>query len=147
MSASQFHCNRVLLKNRELTEHFCYWTVRQAAQATGISKSAVHRLFQAFALQPHRTRSFKLSTDPFFIEKVCDIVGLYLNPDADAALGWFSFRFRENEFFGQFLARLEARIAFCRYSDCLAGPGITTLTLFFVFHCEAAKASKIHPFV
>lgn len=57
-----------------------HWTIRQAAQASGISKSTVHRVFQAFALQPHRTRSFKLSTDPFFIEKVRDIVGLYLNP-------------------------------------------------------------------
>jgi hypothetical protein len=57
-----------------------HWSVRQAAQANGISKSSVHRLFQAFALQPHRSRSFKLSTDPFFIEKVRDIVGLYLNP-------------------------------------------------------------------
>ncbi len=57
-----------------------HWTVRQAAEASGISKSTVHRLFQAFGLQPHRTRSFKLSTDPFFIEKVRDIVGLYLNP-------------------------------------------------------------------
>ena len=46
----------------------------------GISKSTDHRLFQAFAVQPHRTRTFKLSTDPFFIEKVRDIVGLYLNP-------------------------------------------------------------------
>lgn len=57
-----------------------HWTVREAARASGISKSTVHRLFQAFALQPHRTRSFKLSTDPFFVEKVRDIVGLYLNP-------------------------------------------------------------------
>jgi putative transposase len=57
-----------------------HWSVRQAANKSGISKSTVHRLFQAFALQPHRTRSFKLSTDPFFIEKVRDIVGLYLNP-------------------------------------------------------------------
>jgi putative transposase len=40
----------------------------------------VHRVFQTFGVQPHRTRSFKLSTDPFFIEKVRDIVGLYLNP-------------------------------------------------------------------
>jgi putative transposase len=56
------------------------WSVRQAAQASGISKSTVHRLFQTFGLQPHRSRSFKLSTDPFFIEKVRDIVGLYLNP-------------------------------------------------------------------
>jgi putative transposase len=57
-----------------------HWTVREAAQASGISKSTVHRLFQAFAVQPHRTRTFKLSTDPFFVEKVRDIVGLYLNP-------------------------------------------------------------------
>ena len=57
-----------------------HWTVREAARDSGISKSTVHRLFQAFALQPHRTRTFKLSTDPFFVEKVRDIVGLYLNP-------------------------------------------------------------------
>jgi putative transposase len=62
-----------------------HWTVREAARASGISKSTVHRLFQAFALQPHRTRSFKLSTDPFFVEKVRDIVGLYLNPTGPRA--------------------------------------------------------------
>ena len=38
------------------------------------------RLFQAFAVQPHRSRAFKLSTDPFFVEKMRDIAGLYLNP-------------------------------------------------------------------
>jgi putative transposase len=54
-----------------------HWSIRQAS---GISRSTVHRVFQAFGLQPHRTRSFKLSTDPFFIEKVRDIVGLYLQP-------------------------------------------------------------------
>ena len=57
-----------------------HWTIREAAQASGISKSTVHRLFQAFAVQPHRSRTFKLSTDPFFVEKVRDIAGLYLNP-------------------------------------------------------------------
>jgi putative transposase len=57
-----------------------HWSVREAAKASGISKSTVHRLFQTFAVQPHRSRSFKISTDPFFIEKVRDIVGLYLNP-------------------------------------------------------------------
>ena len=57
-----------------------HWTVRLAAQASGISKTTVHRLFQAFAVQPRRTRSFKLSNDPFFVEKVRDLVGLYLNP-------------------------------------------------------------------
>jgi putative transposase len=57
-----------------------HWTVREAARASGISKSTVHRLFQAFAVQPHRARTFKLSNDPFFVEKVRDIAGLYLNP-------------------------------------------------------------------
>lgn len=50
------------------------------AQASGLSQSAISRIWRAFALQPHRTETFKLSTDPFFIEKVRDIVGLYLNP-------------------------------------------------------------------
>jgi putative transposase len=49
-------------------------------EESGISRSTVHRVFQTFGVQPHRTRSFKLSTDPFFIEKVRDIVGLYLHP-------------------------------------------------------------------
>ena len=47
---------------------------------TRLSKSTVHRIWRAFGLQPHRSKSFKLSTDPFFVEKVRDIVGLYLNP-------------------------------------------------------------------
>ena len=61
-------------------EHATHWSVRSAAATTGISKSAVGRYFVRFGLQPHRSKSFKLSTDPFFVEKVRDIVGLYLNP-------------------------------------------------------------------
>ena len=57
-----------------------HWSVRLAAESSSVSKSTVHRLFRAFALQPHRTKSFKLSNDPFFVEKVRDICGLYLNP-------------------------------------------------------------------
>jgi putative transposase len=57
-----------------------HWTVREAARASGLSKSTVHRLFHAFAVQPHRVRTFKLSSDPFFVEKVRDIAGLYLHP-------------------------------------------------------------------
>jgi len=56
------------------------WSVRSAAQASGISKSTVARYFALFGVQPHRSKSFKLSTDPFFVEKVRDVVGLYLNP-------------------------------------------------------------------
>jgi transposase len=50
------------------------------AKACGLSQSSVSRIWRAFALQPHRTETFKLSKDPLFIEKVRDIVGLYLNP-------------------------------------------------------------------
>lgn len=57
-----------------------HWSVRTVATTTGISKSTVQRYFRLFGVQPHRTRAFKLSTDPFFVEKVQDIVGLYLNP-------------------------------------------------------------------
>lgn len=57
-----------------------HWSVRGVANETGISKSQVQRYFQLFGLQPHRSQSFKLSTDPFFVEKVRDICGLYLNP-------------------------------------------------------------------
>jgi putative transposase len=57
-----------------------HWTVRGVATNTGISKSTVQRYFSLFGVQPHRTKSFKLSPDPFFVEKVRDIVGLYLNP-------------------------------------------------------------------
>ncbi len=57
-----------------------HWSVRSVAEETGVSKSQVQRYFQLFGLQPHRSQSFKLSTDPFFVEKVRDICGLYLNP-------------------------------------------------------------------
>jgi putative transposase len=57
-----------------------YWTIRSAAKGTKLSRSTVHRIWQAFGVQPHRQGYFKLSTDPFFVEKVRDIAGLYLNP-------------------------------------------------------------------
>lgn len=57
-----------------------HWSTRSMAKRTGLTQSAVSRIWRAFALQPHRSETFKLSTDPLFIEKVRDIVGLYLNP-------------------------------------------------------------------
>jgi hypothetical protein len=57
-----------------------HWSVRSVAKDTDFSKSTVARYFALFGLQPHRSKSFKLSTDPFFVEKVRDVVGLYLNP-------------------------------------------------------------------
>jgi putative transposase len=61
-------------------ENGTHWTIRTVASDTGLSRPTVHRIWRAFGLQPHRQRHFKLSTDPFFVEKVRDIVGLYLNP-------------------------------------------------------------------
>lgn len=61
-----------------------HWSRRSLAEVTGLSPTTVHRYLTLFGVQPHRTRSFKLSTDPFFIEKVRDIVGLYLNPPEHA---------------------------------------------------------------
>src|SRR5450432_4354682 len=63
-----------------------HWSVRQIAGQTRLSKSTVHRIWRAFGLEPHRQRHFKLSTDPFFVEKVRDIVGLYLNPPENAVV-------------------------------------------------------------
>ena len=57
-----------------------HWSLRSMAKATGYAPSTIHRIWQAFGLQPHRSETFKLSTDPFFVEKVRDIVGLYLDP-------------------------------------------------------------------
>jgi putative transposase len=58
-----------------------HWSVRAISKETGIAKSTVHRLLQLFGLQPHRTRSFKLSTDPFFVEKLrATWSGFILNP-------------------------------------------------------------------
>jgi len=57
-----------------------HWSTRRMASESGVSRDAVMRIWHAFGLQPHRVESFKLSTDPHFVEKVRDLVGLYLNP-------------------------------------------------------------------
>lgn len=67
-----------------LPEDATHWSRRSMAKAVGISTTSVHRIWQAFSLQPHRVESFKLSSDPLFVEKVRDIVGLYLDPPARA---------------------------------------------------------------
>jgi AraC-like DNA-binding protein len=53
-----------------------HWSVRSLAAESGVSKSTVARYFALVGVQPHRSKSFKLSTDPFFVEKVRDVVGL-----------------------------------------------------------------------
>jgi len=57
-----------------------HWSCRTMAKAQGVSKSTVNRLWQLHNLKPHLSRTFKLSRDPKFIEKLTDVVGLYLNP-------------------------------------------------------------------
>jgi transposase len=57
-----------------------HWSTRSMAKASGLTQNAIVRIWRAFGLKPHLQENFKLSSDPFFVEKVRDIVGLYLNP-------------------------------------------------------------------
>ena len=65
-------------------EGMTHWSARRLAKQVGVSHSTVHRIWQAYDLKPHRTETFKFSTDPQLKEKVVDIVGLYLNPPEQA---------------------------------------------------------------
>jgi len=78
---SDVEVERVLTMTLESTpKNATHWSTRSLAAACGLSRSSVHRVWQAFALAPHRSETFKLSRDPLFIDKVRDIVGLYLDP-------------------------------------------------------------------
>lgn len=57
-----------------------HWSTRSMAAESGLSQSSVSRIWRAFGLQPHRAESFKVSTDPYFVDKVHDVVGLYMDP-------------------------------------------------------------------
>jgi len=63
-----------------------HWSTRKMARVSGVSQSSVSRVWRAFQLKPHRRDTFTLSTDEFFVEKVRDIVGLYLNPPDHAVV-------------------------------------------------------------
>ncbi len=69
----------------ELPVDASHWSTRSMAKTMGVSQSAISRIWRAFGLKPHLVDSFTLSNDPLFIEKVRDVVGLYLNPP-EAAL-------------------------------------------------------------
>ena len=72
---------KVLITTLEsLPRDATHWSTRSLAQQSGWSRSTISRIWRAFGLQPHRSETFKLSKDPLFIDKVGDIVGLYLNP-------------------------------------------------------------------
>ncbi len=62
------------------------WSTRQMAKAVGMSHDSVHRIWRAFGLKPHLTEGFQLSKDPLLVEKVRDIVGLYMSPPANAVI-------------------------------------------------------------
>lgn len=61
-------------------KHATQWSTRSMAQKTGLTQNAIFRIWKTFGLKPHLQETFKLSTDPFFVEKVRDVVGLYVNP-------------------------------------------------------------------
>lgn len=63
-----------------------HWSTREMARASGVSRSTVGRIWRTFGLQPHRSETFKLSPDSQFIEKVRDIVGLYMSPPENAVV-------------------------------------------------------------
>ena len=78
---SDAEVERVLTMTLESTpQDATHWSTRSLAKESGLSRSTVNRIWRAFALQPHRSETFKLSKDPLFIDKVRDIVGLYMNP-------------------------------------------------------------------
>ena len=80
-TVSDADVERVLALTLETTpKDATHWSTRSMARRSGLSHKTVSRIWRAFALQPHRIETFKLSADPLFIEKVRDIVGLYLNP-------------------------------------------------------------------
>jgi hypothetical protein len=77
---------RVIVKTlEERPANATHWSTRSMAAATGLNQTAISRIWRAFGLKPHLLDSFKLSPDPLFIDKVRDVVGLYLNPP-DAAV-------------------------------------------------------------
>ena len=65
-------------------ENVTHWSTRSVAVATGMAQNAIHRIWNAFGLQPHRTETFKQSKAPQFVDKVCDVIGLYLHPPGRA---------------------------------------------------------------
>ncbi len=78
---------RVVVQTLEATPRAAtHWSTRAMAQATGLSRMTVSRIWRAFGLQPHRSETFKLSPDPLLIDKVRDIVGLYIDPPAHAVV-------------------------------------------------------------
>lgn len=78
---------RLVVKTlEEKPRNATHWSTRSMAEATGMSQTTIVRIWHAFGLQPHRTDAFKLSPDPLFIDKVRDVVGLYMDPPERAVV-------------------------------------------------------------
>ncbi|MFZ0060209.1 MAG: helix-turn-helix domain-containing protein [Acidimicrobiales bacterium] len=76
----------VIVKTREgLSEEATHWSTRSMAREMGMSQSAISRIWRAFGLKPHLVDTCKLSNDPQFVDKVRDVVSLYLNPPEEAS--------------------------------------------------------------
>jgi transposase len=81
------HVDEVIVKTLESTpKDATHWSTRSMAAEVGLTQSAVHRIWRAFGLQPHRQDTWKLSKDPQFVAKVRDVVGLYLDPPERAVV-------------------------------------------------------------
>jgi transposase len=81
------HVDAVITKTLESApKDATHWSTRSMAAEVGLTQSAVHRIWRAFGLQPHRAETFKLSKDPQFVAKVRDVVGLYLDPPERAVV-------------------------------------------------------------
>ena len=101
-----------------------HWSTRSMAEASGLSHMTVKRIWGAFGLEPHRVETFKLSTDPLFVDKVRDIVGLYLAPlRANISETFLTAQNREQ---GEKEMKHDRRLEawFCR--DGICGPGSNT---------------------
>jgi transposase len=82
-----------------------HWTTRKMAKEQGVHASTVARIWQEHELKPHRQKTFKLSRDPKFVEKLLDVVGIYLNPVARQILSWHQRRINSWEKWVQRLTR------------------------------------------
>jgi transposase len=81
------HVEQIIVQTLETTPRGqTHWSTRELAKATGFSRMTICRVWRAFGMQPHRTETFKLSPDPLLIEKVRDIVGLYMDPPDHAVV-------------------------------------------------------------
>jgi hypothetical protein len=84
---SDAHVEEVVVRTlEEVPEGATYWSKRELARRVGISPTSVHRIWRAFGLQPWRTEDFKISPDPLLIDKIRDVIGLYLAPPTNAAV-------------------------------------------------------------